>query len=54
EAFLDVRRAAVLAKDPQADTSRIDTVQRRFLREGNLELATPLTWQVHGETFRVP
>ncbi|MFE9935654.1 chitosanase [Streptomyces hirsutus] len=54
EAFLDVRRAAVLAKKPGADTSRIDTAQRRFLREGNLELTTPLTWQVHGETFRVP
>ncbi|MFC5956681.1 chitosanase [Streptomyces pratens] len=54
EAFLDVRRAAVLAKKPDADTSRIDTAQRRFLREGNLELATPLTWQVHGEAFRIP
>ncbi|MGY3201055.1 chitosanase [Streptomyces sp. TE5632] len=54
EAFLDVRRAAVLARKPGADTSRVDTVQRRFLREGNLELATPLTWQVNGSTFRVP
>lgn len=54
EAFLDVRRAAVLAKEPDADTSRIDTAQRRFLREGNLELTPPLTWQVYGETFRVP
>ncbi|MGC0332619.1 chitosanase [Streptomyces sp. SAI-170] len=54
DAFLDVRRAAMLAKKANADTSRIDTAQRRFLNEGNLDLATPLTWQVYGETFKVP
>jgi chitosanase len=54
DAFLDVRRAAMLAKKPNADTTRIDTAQRRFLKAGNLSLATPLTWQVYGETFRVP
>ncbi|MFI9149032.1 chitosanase [Streptomyces sp. NPDC053367] len=54
DAFLDVRRAAMLAKKPNADTSRIDTAQRRFLESGNLDLRTPLTWQVYGETFRVP
>jgi chitosanase len=54
EAFLDVRRAAMLAKDPGTDTSRVDTAQRRFLREGNLKLNTPLTWAVYGETFRIP
>ncbi|MEV6958511.1 chitosanase [Streptomyces sp. NPDC051207] len=54
EAFLDVRRAAMLAKEPGADTSRVDTAQRRFLREGNLELNTPLTWAVYGETYRIP
>ncbi|PWI08124.1 chitosanase [Streptomyces sp. NWU339] len=54
EAFLEVRRAAMLARKPDADTSRVDTAQRRFLREGNLELATPLAWQVNGSTFRIP
>lgn len=54
EAFLDVRRAAMRAKGPGTDTSRVDTSQRRFLREGNLSLATPLTWQVYGETYRIP
>ncbi|HET9381123.1 MAG TPA: chitosanase, partial [Streptomyces sp.] len=53
-AFLDVRRAAMLERRPGADTSRIDTAQRRFLREGNLTLATPLTWRMYGETYRVP
>nr|WP_237557840.1 chitosanase [Streptomyces sp. SID5470] len=36
------------------DTSRVDTAQRRFLDEGNLDLRTPLEWQVYGETYKVP
>ncbi|MGW5327301.1 chitosanase [Streptomyces sp. NPDC004014] len=52
--FLDVRREAMRARSSAIDTTRVDTAQRRFLREGNLELRTPLTWQVYGETYRVP
>ena len=36
-----------------SDTTRIDTAQRRFLYDGNMDLKTPLTWKVYGETFRV-
>ncbi|MEV0739842.1 chitosanase [Streptomyces sp. NPDC050549] len=53
-AFLDVRRAAMRAKHPGIDTSRVDTAQRKFLEEGNLTLRTPLVWKVYGETYRVP
>ncbi|MFF0836516.1 chitosanase [Streptomyces sp. NPDC003344] len=52
--FLDVRREAMRSRSSTIDTTRVDTAQRRFLREGNLELRTPLTWQVYGETYRVP
>ncbi|MFJ6081971.1 chitosanase [Streptomyces sp. NPDC092369] len=52
--FLDLRRAAMKAKDADLDTSRVDTEQRRFLYDGNLDLKTPLTWQVYGETYKVP
>ncbi|OAH10619.1 chitosanase [Streptomyces jeddahensis] len=52
--FLDVRRKAMKYKRPDRDTSRIDTAQRRFLYDGNLDLDTPLVWQMYGETFRVP
>lgn len=54
-AFLDARRAVMIRqKSEQArDTSRIDTAQRVFLRNGNMDLATPLTWQVYGEAFRI-
>ena len=53
-AFLDIRRATMRAKHPGIDTSRIDTAQRKFLEEGNLELRTPLVWKVYGETYKVP
>ncbi|WP_245970458.1 chitosanase [Streptomyces rishiriensis] len=52
-AFLDARRRAMLIRHPGVDTSRVDTTQRRFLREGNLDLRPPLRWQVYGETFQV-
>ncbi|MEV5609308.1 chitosanase [Streptomyces sp. NPDC052225] len=52
--FLDIRRKAMKSKNPDRDTTRIDTAQRQFLYDGNLSLKTPLTWQVYGETYRVP
>lgn len=52
--FLDLRREQMLEKDPEQDTSRIDTAQRQFLYDGNMDLKTPLTWKAYGETFRVP
>lgn len=54
DAFLDVRRAAMKERHSTLDTSRIDTAQRRWLDAGNLELRTPLSWQVYGESYRVP
>ncbi|WP_053850176.1 chitosanase [Streptomyces sp. NRRL B-24085] len=54
DTFLDIRADAMRTRDADIDTTRVDTAQRRFLDEGNLELRTPLTWQVYGETFEVP
>jgi chitosanase len=54
-AFLEARRA-VMTRQQSAqarDTSRIDTAQRVFVRNGNLDLSPPLTWQVYGEAFRI-
>lgn len=53
DAFLNLHRKAMKHEDPQRDTSRIDTTQRRFLDDGNLDLKTPLRWEMYGETFRV-
>ncbi|MFJ2772712.1 chitosanase [Streptomyces sp. NPDC087300] len=52
--FLDIRRKAMKQEKAHRDTTRVDTAQRRFLYDGNLDLRTPLTWQVYGETFKVP
>ncbi|WP_031035961.1 chitosanase [Streptomyces sp. NRRL F-5650] len=54
DTFLDVREQAMRDKRPGIDTSRVDTAQRRFLAAGNLELATPLVWEMYGDTYRVP
>ncbi|WP_031094809.1 chitosanase [Streptomyces sp. NRRL S-15] len=53
DAFLDESRSAIRARKVQRDTTRIDTAQRVFLREGNLGLDKPLVWQMYGETFRI-
>ncbi|GAA3370224.1 chitosanase [Streptomyces sannanensis] len=51
-AFLDTCRQVMQESKSDRETSRIDTAQRVFLRDGNLELKAPLTWQMYGETFR--
>lgn len=53
-AFLDIRREAMLTRYPDQDTSRVDTAQRRFLKAGNLGLDTPLVWEMYGEHHRLP
>ncbi|MET7700438.1 chitosanase [Streptomyces sp. NPDC005485] len=54
DVFLDIRRTTMKSKNPDRDTTRIDTAQRRFLHDGNLALKPPLTWKVYGETYHVP
>ncbi|WP_442808400.1 chitosanase [Streptomyces sp. NBC_01218] len=52
-AFLDARVAAIGKEPSHTDTSRVETAQRRFVREGKLQLETPLRWKVYGESFRI-
>ena len=53
-AFLDARRSAMLAEQGHQDTSRVDTMQLKFLREGNLHLNPPLEFKVYGDSYRIP
>ncbi|WP_046503821.1 chitosanase [Streptomyces odonnellii] len=55
DAFLDSGRAVIKAEltTAQRDSSRIDTAQRVFLRDGNMALEPPLNWEMYGETFRI-
>jgi chitosanase len=50
-AFLDARKAAMLTEEGHSDTSRVDTMQRVFLREGNLDLDPPLKFKVYGDAY---
>ncbi|HCU51780.1 MAG TPA: chitosanase, partial [Micromonosporaceae bacterium] len=52
-AFLDARKVAMKHEQAHADTSRVDTAQRVFLRNGNLDLNTPLSWKVYGDSYRI-
>ncbi|MEV6349851.1 chitosanase [Actinoplanes sp. NPDC051851] len=52
-AFLSARTAEMRTEAAHSDTSRVDTAQRVFLRGGNLDLSTPLTWSVYGDRYAI-
>ncbi|MGO1055402.1 chitosanase [Crossiella sp. CA198] len=52
-AFLDARVWAMKQEPEHANTSRVDTAQRVFLRNGNLDLKTPLKWKVYGDSYEI-
>lgn len=52
-AFLDARVWAMRQEDAHSDTSRVDTAQRVFLDDGNLDLHTPLKWKVYGDGYHI-
>lgn len=51
--FLDARKTEMLKEVAHSDTSRVDTAQRVFLNKGNLNLNTPLTWSVYGDSYTI-
>jgi chitosanase len=52
-AFLDARVWAMKQEAAHSDTSRVDTAQRVFLEQGNLNLDPPLDWKVYGEPYHI-
>ncbi|MFG2819713.1 chitosanase [Kitasatospora sp. NPDC048365] len=52
-AFLDAREAEMRKEEAHSDTTRVSTEQRKFLKEGNFDLKTPLSWSVYGEPFTI-
>ncbi|MGA5762257.1 chitosanase [Nonomuraea bangladeshensis] len=52
-AFLDARKAAMKAEEAHEDTTRVDTMQRVFLKNGNLDLKPPLKWKVYGDSYTI-
>jgi len=52
-AFLDARKVVMKKEEAHSDTSRIDTEQRVFLNNGNLNLNTPLKWKTYGDSYTI-
>jgi len=52
-AFLDERVIEMKKEAAHEDTSRVDTAQRVFLRNGNLDLNTPLDFAVYEQPFHI-
>ncbi|MET8638583.1 chitosanase [Streptomyces sp. NPDC004074] len=52
-AFLDARVWAMKQEEAHSDTTRVDTEQRVFLRNGNLNLDPPLDWKVYGDSYHI-
>ncbi|MGW0859744.1 chitosanase [Streptomyces sp. NPDC002690] len=53
DAYLDARVWAMRQEEAHSDTSRVDTAQRVFLRNGNLGLTPPLDWKVYGDSYHI-
>jgi len=51
--FLDERVVEMKKEAAHSDVSRIETEQRRFLNEGNLDLHLPLYWAVYGDDYQI-
>jgi chitosanase len=52
-AFLDERVVEMKKEPAHEDVTRIETAQRVFLRNGNLDLNTPLDFKVYGDSFHI-
>ncbi|WP_392676394.1 chitosanase [Streptomyces sp. LN785] len=52
-AFLDARVWAMQQEEAHSDTTRVDTAQRVFLDNGNLNLDPPLDWKVYGDSYHI-
>ncbi|WP_328676992.1 chitosanase [Streptomyces sp. NBC_00343] len=52
-AFLDARVWAMRQEAAHSDVTRVETAQRVFLKQGNLDLDTPLNWQVYGDSYEI-
>ncbi|WP_208545561.1 chitosanase [Streptomyces sp. Tu 2975] len=52
-AFLDARVEAIRKEPSHTDSSRVETAQRVFVREGNFDLEPPLNWRVYGDSYHI-
>ena len=53
EAYFAARIVVMRREAAHEDVSRITGAQRKWEREGNLDLHTPLVWTVYGDHYRI-
>ncbi|PBC76425.1 chitosanase [Streptomyces sp. TLI_235] len=52
-AFMDARKVIMKQEEAHADTSRVDTAQKVWVRDRNFDLNTPLKWKVYGDSYQI-
>ncbi|MES2461062.1 MAG: chitosanase [Armatimonadota bacterium] len=52
-AFLDARKVAMKSEAAHEDTTRVDTAQRIFVQQKNLDFNAPFVWKVYGQKFQI-
>ena len=52
-AFLDARVAAMKREQAHSDVSRVETMERAFVKQSNWTLRPPLEFSVYGDRYRV-
>lgn len=52
-AFLDERDVEMKKEAAHGDLSRIESEQRKFLADGNLDLNPPLRWSTYGDRYAI-
>jgi chitosanase len=53
QAYLNERVVEMKKEEAHSDTSRVDTEQRVFLDNGNLDLNTPLDFKTYGDPYHI-
>lgn len=52
-AFTDARKVVMKKEEAHADTSRVDTAQKVWVKDRNFDLNTPLKWKVYGDSYQI-
>ncbi|MCU7821567.1 chitosanase [Kitasatospora sp. DSM 101779] len=52
-AFMDARKVVMKKEEAHADTSRVDTAQKVWVKDRNFDLNTPLKWKVYGDSYQI-
>ena len=52
-AFLDARVAEMRKETAHEDIDRVESAQRKWLKDGNLNFTAPVSWTMYGDPFTI-